>query len=199
MDNLWKWLKKANARAVFYCLLVAFVGVAGWWTWKLLTPVRTSLPAMAGAGSEQAGPGLGLLTFMEAQRIAATNRAEDLFAPPDSFVASAPPPKTNDPHETPRTKVEPEKAPPKPPPPRPKDRIQLAYRGMIARDDGTRVALIWDSKSKRAAFYPAGTNLFGIKIRAVEAETLSIGMADNSEATLKRGTTKSFSEGRDDD
>ena len=197
MDNFWKWLKKANARAVFYCLLVVLVGVIAWWTWKLMTPVRITLPGMPGVGSaEQTGPSLGLIEFMEAQKIVATNRAADLFASPESFVASTAAPKNVEPGEPPKTKVEPERPLPKAAPPRAKDVIQLAYRGMIMRDDGAPVALIWDSKSKHASFYPVGTNLFGLKIRTVEAEALSVDTADDSAATLTRGIPKSFSEGR---
>ena len=196
MDNFWKWLKKANARAVFYCLLVALVGVVAWWTWKLMTPVRTTLPSMAGVGSEQPGPGLGLLAFMEAQQIAATNRAADLFAPPESFVPRAPPPQNVDSGEPPKGKAEPDKTPPKANPLRIKDIVQLTYRGMLVRDDGAPVALIWDSKTKGSSFYGVGTNLFGLKIRTVEAEALSVDTTDDSAATLKRGIPKSFSEGR---
>jgi hypothetical protein len=197
MDNFWKWLKKANARAVFVCLVVALAGVTGWWVWKLATPVRAAM-LVAGAGPEQPGLPLGVLAFMESQKTSPTNRAGDLFTPPDSFHPPAPQPKPEPERQppAPQPKPEPEKQPPKPVPQPVKEVTQLTYRGMMTRSDGTSAALLWDSKSKRAAFYPMGTNVFGLKLQTIEAEALSVDQADGSVTTLKRGVPRGFSEGR---
>jgi hypothetical protein len=193
MDNFWKWLKKANARAVFFCLLAVLLGVVVKWTWKLMSPIQMTVSAPAGAGPDQAVRGLGLLAYLEAQREASTNRAPSLFFSPDSPLQAVSPPPAAGTAEPPRNT---DNAKPVKPPPRPvKQFVTLTYRGMYVGGDGAPMALIGDSKTGRATFYPLGASCFGLTLKKIEPETLSAGLTDGSDNELKRGVPQAFPEG----
>jgi hypothetical protein len=181
---------------VFFCLLLALIGVAAWWTWKLMTPVQAPAAVASGTSGEQAGPGLGVLAYLEAQQTAGTNRASSLFIPADAAIQAPPTVKPQDKPEQPKVQPRTDPSPntERPTPPRVKETITLTYRGMYVRGDGVPMAMIGDSKSRRTAFYAAGTNLFGLKLVSMEAESLSVNQADQSSATLKRGIPQSFAE-----
>ncbi|MEI6787284.1 MAG: hypothetical protein WCL49_02280 [bacterium] len=192
MDNFWKWLKKANARTVFFCLLAALAVVTVWWGWKLTTPIWTPPPA-TGAPRDQTTPGLGILTYLQDQQTLGTNRAASLFMPPETVQ---PPPKKQEKAEpaNPPPKTEPNKDPVKSPPSPVQKTITLTYRGLYVRGDGVPVALITDSQNQRSTFYSAGSTLFGLILTTIEAETMGVKQPDQSSATLKRGVPQSFPE-----
>jgi hypothetical protein len=195
MDNFWKWLKQANARAVFFCLLVALVGVTAWWAWKLMTPIQATPPIAPGISQEQARPGLGILAYLQIQQAAGTNRAANLFFPPGALIRTPPPPTPPKPvPPTPPTAQITSKPPVKPVPV--KATVTLTYRGRVMRRDGVPLALIADSKGLKPVFYEAGTNLFGLKITSIEEETLGVNLADQSSTTLERGIPQTFPESK---
>lgn len=193
MDNLWKWLKKANARAVFFCLLVVLLAAIGWWAWKLMTPIRGVSPAPAGMGKEPLFPRLGMLAFLEKQKTASENRPANLFSPADgaSTIVTIPPSQG-----TVETPVRPPDSPPptRVNPPRTRRLVTVTYRGMYTGSDGAAVALIEDSKSRRSSFYPVGASLFGLTVKSVRGETLTMTLDDGSDNDLKRGVPQSFPE-----
>jgi len=195
MDNFWIWLKRANARAVFFCLLAALLVTTGWWTWKLTTPIRVAPPpATAGTAHDKGTPGLGILDYLQAQQVVGTNRADNLFFPAEAFVQAPPP--ASKPEQVDTPKQEPRKDPGKTTPPRVTEMVTLTYRGLYVRGDGVTMASITDSKSQRTAFYSSGTNLFGVKITTIEAETLGVNPPDKPSVLLKRGIPQSFPENR---
>lgn len=189
MDNVWLGLKKANARAVFFCLLAALVAVTAWWVYKLTTPIRVAPPPITVAPQESTMPALGILSYLRAQQAVGTNRVASLFFPAEASVPS--PAKQDKPDgPTPPPKQEPHTKPVKPAP----ARVTLTYQGLMIRGDGVPMALITDSKSRRAAFYAQGTNLFSLTITTIEPESLGARLPDQSPATLKRGVPQSFPE-----
>jgi hypothetical protein len=196
MDNFWKWLKKANAQAVFFCLLAALAGVTAWWAWKLMTPLRADLTAVTAPAREQAAPGIGILACLREQQSARTNRAASLFIPPAAFAqiptSSRPPEKPAG--TAPPPKPETRGVPVNPPAERAKKTVTLTYRGMVMRRDGVPMAYVADSRTRRAAFYAAGSRFFGMELKRMEAETLEVILPDHSSATLKRGAPQSFPE-----
>ncbi len=195
MDNFWIWLKKANARAVFFGLLAGLIVVTAWWAWKLTTPIRTAPLPAAGATHDAATPGLGILAYLQAQQANGTNDAANLFTPATGSTQSPSSPKREkaDPVKIQQSKPEPSKTPP---PARVREVITLTYRGLYVRGDGVPMAMIADSKSRRAAFYSAGTNLFGLVLKTVEAEKVGMDGSDQSSIILKRGIPQAFEEGR---
>ncbi len=197
MDNFWIWLKKANARAVFFCLLAALLLVSAWWSWKLLTPIRMPPPPSTTAPTQNLPPpSLGILAYLQNQQTVSTNRSANLFTPPESFNPPQSPPKNQNAPAAATAQAKPDspKNTTKPPPPRPKELITLTYKGMFIRGDGVHVALIADSKSNRASFYTPGKVLFGLKIMTIEAESLGASAPDLAEVKLKRGVSISFPE-----
>ena len=196
MDNFWIWLKRANARAVFFCLLIALMTVTAWWGWKLTTPIRTTPSPATGIRHDRPTPGLGLLAYLRAQQTAGTSRAADLFTPADAPSSPIKPPKpeVSDPPPKPEAPVPVPKPTPTPTPRR--EIVRVTYRGLMVRGDGVPVALISDSRSGHSAFYAQGTNLFGLILTTIEAETLGMSLPDHSSITLKRGISQSLPETR---
>ena len=187
MNNLWIGLRKANARAVFFCLLAALAVVTAWWAWKLNTPIRVTPSPVTITPQEPALPDLGLLAYLRAQQAIGTNRAASLFFPATS---SPPPPSSVKPDKPESPTPPPRKDPIKPAP----ARVTLTYQGLMMRADGIPMALITDSRSQHAAFYAQGTNLFSLIITSIEPESLGARLPDQSPATLKRGVPQSFPE-----
>lgn len=192
MDGIWTWLKRANARAVFICSLAGLVIVIGWWTWRLLTPSTFVTPAIAPAPAEPAASGLGLLEILARQRATFTNRtARNPFLLPESMQPQKPEavkPASADPGASATAAAQ---VKPSPPPPK-RETITLKYRGVMRRADGTLTALIEDSRSHRASFYPVGTNVLGLKIERVAPEELSILRGEDQRTVVKRGAAASF-------
>ncbi|MEI8139523.1 MAG: hypothetical protein WCI03_06620 [bacterium] len=191
MDNFWKWLKQANARAVFFCLLAALMAVTAWWGWKLMTPIGMAPSPVTGTTNELTTPGLGILAYLHAQQIEGTNRAANLFTPAEGFSQTQPSPPKKDNLELSNS---PSKPSIQPTPAHPKENITLTYRGLYMRRDGVPMALIFDSKSKKTSFYPAGTNLFGMILTSIKEESLGVDRPDQASVTLKRGIPQSFLE-----
>jgi hypothetical protein len=191
MDNFWKWLKQANARAVFFCLLAALMAVTAWWGWKLMTPIGLVSPPVTGTPNELTTPGLGILAYLRAQQADGTNRAANLFTPPEGVSQSQ---SSQPKKDTPELSKPPSKPSMQPAPARPKEVITLTYRGLYMRGDGVPMALIFDSKSKKTSFYLTGTNLFGLVLTSIEAEALGADRPDQASVTLKRGVPQSFPE-----
>lgn len=198
MDNFWKWLKKANARAVFFCLLAGLAVVSAWWVWKLITPIRVVPPPVTGVTHNPATPSLGILAYLQVQQAEGTNRAANLFIPPEAFNQSPPSSNKKEKPEpsTSQSKPEPRKESVKTAPAPARELVTLTYRGLWVRGDGVPMALLADSKSRRTAFYPAGTNLFGLILTTITAETLGLKCPDQTSVTLKRGVPQSFPEDR---
>ena len=199
MENFWKWLKQANARAVLFCLLAALLGVAVWWGWKLTTPIGIVVTPATGTLREQTTPGLNILAYLQAQQIAGTNRpANNLFFPAEAsnLIPSVQPNKGKSEPANPPTNQEPRKDATLNKPARSQEILRLTYRGFFVQRDGVPMALISDSKNKRSAFYPAGTNIFGLTLKTIETESLGMTCPDHSTITLKRGVPLSIPEGR---
>ncbi len=196
MDNFWTWLKKANAKTVFFCLLIALAGVTAWWVWNLITPIRVEAHVATGSPQDQSGPSLGLIAYLQVQRVPETNVVTSLFNPPEELSQRAVKPRDKTEPSNPPSKMKPRKEPDKVAPARVKEVVTLTYRGMYVRGDGIPMALIQDSKSQQPSFYTAGTNLFGLKLKSIGNETLDVNLADESSATLLRGISQSFTEGK---
>jgi hypothetical protein len=155
-------------------------------------------PPVTGVTHNLATPSLGILAYLQVQQAEGTNRAANLFIPTEAFNKS--PPSSNK-KETPepstsQPKPEPRKESVKTAPAPARVLVTLTYRGLWVRGDGVPMALLADSKSRRTAFYPAGTNLFGLILTTITAETLGLKCPDQTSVTLKRGVPQSFPEDR---
>jgi len=211
MENFWKWLMRANARAVFLGSIVALVCVGAWWTWKELSPVAYRFPPPPPGSVAPPPAGLGVMAYLEQQAALAA------AAPPDPFRLPTPPAR---PAVAPRRDGDvarptaPSPAPPEQPraddaarphrtpvatapaqPARAKSgSVALTYRGLFRRPDGRVVALIEDSKSRSSEFYAAGDALFGVQVGDIAEDHAEMIRADGSSVDLQLGEPASFRE-----
>lgn len=190
MDSLWKWMMRANAAAVLYggvgvlALLVAFL------IWREFQPIGSEAPPPSGRPRPAAEGGLGLREFLAAQTAADPAPAGNPFRnprpdrPPAPLIAPRPPP------------APPAPAPPPPaPPPAPRrEMIRLVYRGIFQAPDGVARALIEDSKRRRGSFYRVGEVLFGLRIREIRLDDVTLQPASGADVTLKLGEPYEFEE-----
>lgn len=199
MDNLWAWFKRANAKAVLGAGVAVLIVVTAWWTWKTVTPIALPTPAFLPATPAKAPPPLGLLAYIEAERnTKPPPTVANLFVLPD-FLKPAPPQATQPSTQPQATQPQPAlAAEPKPKPPQKRDLLDLKYKGMYLRSDGVLLALLEDSKSRGARYYPAGTNVFGFILSGIKAEEMILITADGKTNALKRGVNARFTDGKMD-
>lgn len=203
MNNIWTWLKRANAKAVLGVAVVALVAVAGWWTWKAFRPVAFAPLAVHPVPPPKASPPLGLLTYLtrESQsenHLAATNLFFlPAFLKPKSEPTPIKPETTavkSEPKQEPAPKSEPPKQKSAPSPK--KDAVTLTYRGLYQPSEGPTLVLIEDSKSSQSTYYPLGTNILGWTIGPATMEELSLTDTNAATETLLRGMPAPFESGK---
>ncbi len=195
MDNAWTWLKRANARAVCAWCAIALVLVTAYWTWRLWRPADLPNPPIPPSTTVPAPSGLNLLDILAQERSTFTNQmARNPFFLPESLQPKVEtPPAAVVQGETPpvagRTVVPPTPAVQSPKP----VKTNLKYQGLLRRDDGTMTALIEDSRSRHANFYPAGTNVVGYRIERIAPEELDLVQGAQT-VTVRRGVATSVEE-----
>lgn len=214
MEAFWKWLMRANARALFLCALLGLVVIAAWWTWKELSPTDYTMPMPSSSSHPGAELDLGLLAFLDEQLALA-----DLTPPQNPFtvVVKRPPVRVNETPPVQTTEQPPKQTtttqttaaatqptgpaggdPPKPEretPPRRPETVRITYRGIFKRTDGIAVALVEDSKTKTTAFYESGHEVGGIKIGEIGKQELAIVQADGESVTVHIGEPAIFEGG----
>jgi len=211
MDAFWKWLMKANAKGVFIASIVAFLIIGGFWTWKLARPPTDPRSAPANIKRERVRTALGLMAYIDGRLTnAAALPAADPFKNPAYVPPSAPPPPSTNVASTTKPPVSskppvdtkpPVKAtassPPSPPPPLPPPRpppetIVFTYKGTLERPDGRVVALIHDSKQKKASFYSLRETILDFQLRRIEAGSVELVSAKGDVVPLRMGEPFTF-------
>lgn len=207
MENFWTWLKRANAKAVLGVAVAALLAVTGWWTYKAFAPIAFAPQAVHPVPPPKTAPPLGVLALLDLETKTKTAPAgTNLFALPAFLLPKQEPPaqktepttKIEPPApkaEPPAPKVEPPKQKSVPTPPR-KNVVTITYRGLYHPSSGPDLVLIEDSNSRRSAYYPVGTNLFGWTIDKADMEELTLSDTNAVPATLGRGKTAAFSDGK---
>jgi hypothetical protein len=199
-----KWLRKTNARAVLACLIAALLSVSGLWSYSLMSEVKTNYAAPHSSGRQaQQNLPLGVLS--------AADTAEKTIAqsfPSVSPFAGAPavprerhhPANIEQPKMPINTFIEKfRKNPPEdikePRLDRP-ETISLTYKGIFRRSDGIKMALIANSKAGKSAFYEADDDIFGLKLKNIETETIEVLQADGQPLKLSLDQPAVFVEGK---
>jgi len=189
MDALWKWMVRANARAVLFSGLALFALLVSFLTWREFHPAGADAPPPPSRPRPVAEAGLGLRDFVAAVSAAPAAPAGNPFLNPRPDrppVARVPPPRAPEPVPAP---------PPRAPPAAPRrEMIRLVYRGLYQTDEDAPRALIEDSKRRRSSFYRVGEVLFGMKIRDIRMLEVSLLPAGGSDVTLKLGEPYEFEE-----
>lgn len=80
-------------------------------------------------------------------------------------------------------------------PGKPREVVHLTYRGVFRRSDGRVLALIHDSKSGGAAFYPVGADVFGVTVININNAEAGVIQANGEAASLNIGEESPFEEG----
>ncbi len=183
MDAFWKWLLRANARAVLIGAVVALAMVLGWWAWREFFP--PAYPSLAGAagGKEEPLRGMDFSRYLIARD--STTAPESLFVLREGESRHVPKIWQKDPDgpvRQPPNRVTPVVV--EPPPdatakPTHED-VTVVYQGLLTRTDGKSLALLKDSKTGRTMFYPDGKVVRGLKIGPIENTTVLITQADGS-------------------
>lgn len=205
-----RWLKKANAKSVFACLLASLIAVSSLWTVRLMSEVRKSGITASSRGREKILLPLGILELVESVE----QTIDDSF-PSVSPFAGAPAlarrkhiprqkkPKNSTSSFLNRFRNEPPQKPKNNARNRPKNNVQnrpetvsLVYKGVFKRSDGVTMALIEDSKSGRSRFYGTDADVFGMTVRGIALETIEIIQEDGAPIELTRDLSTVFVEGK---
>ena len=208
MDALWRWLMQANAKGVFLSSLMAFLAVVAWWTWKEsgLGEDRGTVFSQKPIKESSSG-NYGLLDMIEEQlnqtikapvnpfispfvpdstgRLVRRDRSRHVPVKDTKNVATKPPWKRGD-------NKKPNRSPRKPA--RVKKVYQLTYKGIFKRPDGSVLALIEDSGTKRIAFYSENEEIHGMTVGKIENDKAGIVMEDGSVIDLKLSEKEPFEE-----
>lgn len=224
MDMFWKWLMRANAKALFAVTLLACLGVVLWVGVNVLRkePARASrsLPA-------RTPQHLDLLSFVDTQlRVDAAWFPTTPFRPsvgrrvmparPDVVAGGGTPtlPTQFEPFERPttggvvrrpvrgrRTKGKvPSRRPVRGQPLSPSSQeaqpIVLTYHGVLQRSDGVTLALVADSSSQSRHFYRVGDELAGMQVARVGDDALWVRDAAGAQLRLTSGDPVTCLDGR---
>lgn len=216
MERFWKWLMRANARAVFMVSAVALLLALGWWVRDEVRPrpVPSLMPA-ATAGvspSRTSDMRLEVLDYVEAQlaldpslipetpfRPIREGRRRRRVVASDMPEMEGPDPGAVEEGGLPvgpigrflrtprgRPSGEPETGPVV---------ARLVYRGLFTRSDGSRLALIEDESTNRRSFHPIGTTLHGLHLEAAGPGGAVAKQANGEALHMPIGEQVSISEG----
>lgn len=193
MENFWKWLIKANARAVFAVAVIILLLVTGWSIWRALQPVvAENMPAGNPTG-ERNRARLSIIAYLDQQ-------FDDMKRPegPNPFAAPPAPPQTNIVYVPPVTTNPPPVKPlfQKPPAPRKPDIVNIIYRGYMQKPDGKVVAFIENSKLNSRSFYTISNKVHEITITGIAIQQVKGLLENGDEIVLKLNKPAVFEDGR---
>ncbi len=198
-----RWLKKANAKSVFACLLASLIAVSSLWTVRLMSEVRKSGITASSRGRNKILLPLGILELVKSveQTIDDSFPSVSPFAGAPALARRQHIPRQKKPNN--RSSSFLDRFRNKPPPKKPKNNAQnrpetvsLVYKGIFKRSDGVTMALIEDSKSGRSRFYGTDADVFGMTVRGIESETIEIIQEDGAPIELTRDLSAVFVEGK---
>ena len=212
METFWKWLMRANARALYACAIVVLALATAWWTWREFQPVDSLAPIAPGTDRERPSLPLGVLAQLQRQVDEGSAVPDNLFLisrgpravvpvqrPPRTIrFPTRPPRQIAQPEPKPEPEPEPEPIrppPPPPPPPEPRVSVSLTYHGLFTRPDGRTLALVEDSESGARRFYQPGDPVHGMTIESASFGTLTVKDAGNTTVSLRMGEPQLFEDG----
>jgi hypothetical protein len=197
-----QWLRKANAKAVFACLLVAFLGVSAFWVYSLMSEVKK--PSIAPLSRSRNLKNLPLGVIALADSVSAS--INDSFPSVSPFAGAPAVPKNRTrPEYTPRTRPDIDSflnrfrrkpADSNRPEVNRPETVSLVYKGIFKRSDGVKMALIENSKSGRSSFYKIDGDIFGMTLNTIEAESIEILQENGEPLVLQRDQSAVFVEGK---
>lgn len=216
MQQLWNWLMRADAKALFIACLLALVAMLGWRGYVEYDAYRDAAAAAEAVKVPPKLPdfppyqGFGILEYV-AEQSRDDNRAlpVDLFRPSlDAMVSNL----VTEILTNPEFVVEQPPAAPVPaerPTLRPGEENlfelvqrpdgqwvrrtrqqpapELTYNGVFRRTDGRIAAWISERNSRTTKFYGEGDDVFGAKLKSVDTDAITVTMPDGREETMPRG------------
>jgi hypothetical protein len=205
----WKWLLRANAKALFFITLLVLLLVLGWCAWTLLRP-KNEVQVCCDDGKTrapvaQAAMSIGIISLMEknaenADLVFPMNpfrpTLESLAANKQTVIAALKRPwnqhrnATNDPFAQVRAhrNVPGAGNTSGGQPQQPTMQVPvLSYRGFFQRPDGKFAALFNDSSKRSTAFYLPGATIHGVTLVSSTAEKAVLRLPDGTEQELVVG------------
>lgn len=196
-----RWLRKANAKAVFTCLLISLLCVSGFWAYRLMSEIKKPSLAPNSRSRNQKNLPLGVIALADTigETIAESFPSVSPFA-----GAPAVPRQRTRPQYTERKKPAlnsfldrfRKKEPVEKPRINRPETVSLVYKGIFKRSDGVSMALIENSKSGRSSFYKSDGDIFGMTVSGIEAETVEIIQENGDPVVLQRDQSAVFVEGK---
>jgi len=192
MDAFWKWLMRANARAVCFGLLALFLGVCGFWGWKLSQPPQVSPSRPSPPPPERPKRSLELLAYLDAES-ARTNGSPKTspfltpYTPPAPVATNTPPPPNmNTTVVVPVKPIKPPKLPDPPKPPPPAD-VSITFRGAMQRTDGSILAWMEvKGDSDKKSFFRTNDQVQGLRVDSIST-TGSVTLVREDGTTIELG------------
>ncbi len=211
MEQLWKYLMQANAKALFVIALVVLIGVLAWRGWVEYTAAtagQTPVEQAIGRAEFKPGKELGLIAFVTNQLAATPEIPLNPFRPTLESLATNPVAvatmnlhgwsKSNKGNPPPGGNVKdpfahlrgdrnvPGKTPPaagQPVTPR------LTYKGFFKRPDGQTAALFHDSATQTALFIVPGGAIRDATLLEADIRHAKLRLADGAEVSLALNTS----------
>lgn len=194
MVNFWRWMARANARAVFFCLLAGLLIVTAWWIYKEHAPTQVPTYVPAAPVKDQSLVDLGVLAFINEQlAIAGKYVRRDPyfheFEPRRISEVSAPGPLV----EVVDAPVEPPRLSPPPPPSGPK-MVTLLYHGMVVRPDGKTVAILENKDTGRSFSLTNGAVVGAYQVQNIAMKEIELSRSDGTPVILNLGSPQAIPE-----
>ncbi len=187
MDAFWKWLIRANARAVLGAALLALLAVTAWWVWRELAPPVDYTPAGVPRAPAPDLPEVGILARIEREADRASESPEVSPFVDRGRRVERPRPPRRDPPRRPRPPPDDEgpddEGPYVEPPPR-RVTVTLEFRGLYQGSDGRVLALIHDRRAGAARFRAIGDTLHGFTLEAIDLAAATLRSPDGARVPL---------------
>lgn len=183
MNNLWKWLMKADAKAVFTGAIILMSAVSAWWIWKIkFTEISYTLKKEFSVRKTNFSD-LKLLSLFDLANFPSPSNSPFNY-PKIKKITKTPPIVVKPKETTPEIQPKREEALPAPkkeePPP------VLTYKGLFKRPDGKLVILVHDSKTGKDSFNEIGTEIYGYIVNTARLdEIVLISKKGNNTVSLK--------------
>jgi hypothetical protein len=190
LKNFWRWLKRANAKRVFYYSLACFLGVAGWWLWREFAPAASSADVQYGPPRRRQTAQIDVVQLMNQQLAVSAAISGDPFVlrsykRPAWTWPRRPP--TNTGTQSTGTVIRVVSPDHSPSANDKRPSVALIYHGMWILTDGSTGARIENRTKKSTSFHAPGGNLEWLSIGKVERDYVEIKSESGEITRLERG------------
>lgn len=177
LTAFWHWLRRANAKRVFYYSLACLMGVAGWWLWREFAPAASSSEIQYGPPRRRTQVQLDAVQLLDQQLAVIAAITGDPFVlrsyrrPKWTWTHRPPTTTRTNTTDTVTVNVTPDHSPTEGDK---RPSVALIYHGMWILTDGRVGARIENRTKKTSGFHAPGGNLEWLTIGEVTKEHVEI-------------------------